>query len=499
MGTASKRRIRGTGLVAGALVAGTVAAATPGTAGAAEAARCAPGQAAPAYTCARPGDLVAPALEELRPTQAVLGHDEVYYKLGRYRSDKDAAAGGFNKRFDDWCEANGQGEAASVRPDARLDDPSTFTCTVPLGQETEESVEPMKTAVVGPGGQLYLTDGHHTLTSFLESPDGGPRARVRVRVTDNFSDLSPAAFWQRMRAENKVWLRDADGREITVGRLPERLGLASFQDDPYRSLVYFTRDIGYAVPDHAPEFLEYQWGSWLRPELPLAGRDLDDPAAYLALVKDASRRMTALAPDTVVADGRTAAQLGRLAAWNDGKKETGGEFAKLGRPLTDAKPGKLAYALDFKKDVARTPACTTTLTGTHNGPLVVNRGVTCLDRASVRGPVTVRPSAVLVATGARVEGPVRADGAAGVQLCGTSVTGPLAVTGATGPVRAGGPGCTGNRITGPVQLVNNTGPVVFTANEVTGPLTCSGNTTGVDTTPRPNTVRGPATGQCATP
>jgi len=26
----------------------------------------------------------------------------------------------------------------------------------------------MKTAVVGPGGQLYLTDGHHTLTSFWE-------------------------------------------------------------------------------------------------------------------------------------------------------------------------------------------------------------------------------------------------------------------------------------------------------------------------------------------
>ena len=35
------------------------------------------------------------------------------------------------------------------------------------------------------------------------------------------------------------------------------------QEDRYRSLVYFTRDIAYANGG-LPEFAEFLWGDWLR-------------------------------------------------------------------------------------------------------------------------------------------------------------------------------------------------------------------------------------------
>ncbi|WP_137229700.1 ParB/Srx family N-terminal domain-containing protein [Streptomyces sp. BPSDS2] len=436
-------------LVAGVLAAGTVVAGA-GT-GAAAAGPCAGSGPLP-HTCAQPGDLIDVTLGELHPTQAVLGFDQVFYKLGRYGSDRDEAAGDVNKRFDDWCETNGQEEAASAGPQARLDDPSSFSCTVPLGQETPETIAPMKTAVVGPGGKLYLTDGHHTLTSFLEGPDGSTRMHIRLRVTDNLSSLSTPAFWQRMAAEKKVWLRDENNRPLGVEQLPDRLGITHFRDDPYRSLVYFTRDIGYEVPDGATEFLEFSWGSWLRGEHDASAYDLTAPGPYLDLVKRASKSMAALDADAVVDDGKTAAQLGRIDEWNGGKKETGGEFAKLGKPLSDPKPGKLAEALDYKARVLPVPACTTTVTGPRNGPLVVTDGVTCLDRATQRGPVVVRAGAALVVTGSTVDGPLQADRATAVHLCGSRVGGPVVVTRSSGPVRIGGPGCTANTMDGPVVV-----------------------------------------------
>ncbi|MDX3855641.1 ParB/Srx family N-terminal domain-containing protein [Streptomyces sp. AK02-01A] len=440
------------GLAAGALALGGVLAGG-GPAAAASGPDC--GGPDGAALCARTGDLLDVTLDQLRPTQPSIGFDQIYYKLGRYGSTKDEEAGDFNKRFDDWCETNGQEEAATVTAGARLSDPSSFTCTVPLGEETDETRAAMKTVVIGPGGALYLTDGHHTLTSFLEAADGGPKTRIRLRVTGNLSDLSTAAFWDTMRDRDWVWLRDENNKPITTDQLPQRLGLARFHDDRYRSLVYFTRDIGYQAPDDAAEYLEFLWGTWLRERVDLDTYRLDDAASYLSAVRAASEAMSAVAGDTVIADGRTADELGRMDEWNDGKKPTGGEFGKLSAPISDEKPGKLAFALDFRGTVAPTPACTRTLTGEHTGPLVISSGVTCLDRAQVTGPVVVGAGAGLVANGAEITGPVQAVGANTVHLCGTSLTGPLSVVNTVRRLTLTGPGCTANELNGPVQLVGN--------------------------------------------
>ncbi|MEU4249961.1 ParB/Srx family N-terminal domain-containing protein [Amycolatopsis sp. NPDC026612] len=297
------------------------------------------------YLCAETGDLLDVRIGDVRPTQPSLGYDEVYSKLGRYTLGKDTV----DKKFDDWCEADGRIAAASVSPGARLDDPSSFTCRLAVGAETPDSVAAMKTVVIGPCGEPFLTDGHHTLTSFAETPDGGLNLHVRLRVLANYSTLTRRDFWARMQEHKWVWLRDADGNPITVNKLPKSVGLAHFGDDRFRGLLYFGRDIGYAQNDLP--FQEFYWGDWLRDAKPVAlgTGNSGDLVGYLATVKSVTQAMVALPKDTVVDSGFTAADLDALGAWNDGAAEAKGEFGKLSKPYTDAKPGKLAYALEYKK------------------------------------------------------------------------------------------------------------------------------------------------------
>lgn len=297
------------------------------------------------YLCATPGQLLEVRIGEVAATQPSLGYDQIYYKLGRYTLGKDA----INNTFGDWCEADGRVDVASARPGARLDDPSSFSCEVPRGAETADGLAEMKTVVIGPGGRPYLTDGHHTLTSFIETPDGGPNLRLRLKVVANLSTLKERAFWRTMRANKWTYLQRPDGTKVAPQRLPRTLALHRFQDDRYRSLLYFTRDIGYqqtGIP-----FQEFYWGDWIRDSRPggLVRWDRTSLSAYLTAVEKATRGMVSLPPDQVISDGFTASQLGALPAWNDGKAADKGEWAKLAKPYSDSKPGKLAYALEYKQ------------------------------------------------------------------------------------------------------------------------------------------------------
>ncbi|RJQ87215.1 ParB/Srx family N-terminal domain-containing protein [Amycolatopsis panacis] len=298
-----------------------------------------------AYLCAAAGELLDVRIGDVHPTQPSLGYDEVYYKLGRYTLGKDK----INKRFDDWCEADGRDSAGSVPAGARLADPSSFTCKLDVGKETAASVAAMKTVVIGPGGEPFLTDGHHTLTAFAETPDGGLNLHVRLRVLANYSTLTRQDFWVQMQAHKWVWLRDADGNPITVNKLPKSVGLASFGNDRYRSLLYFGRDIGYTQTDLP--FQEFYWGAWLRDAKPVDLSKWDNRAldSYLATVKSFTEAMVALPKNTVVDNGFTAADLHAMDKWNDGSAPGSGEFGKLSKLYADSKPGKLGYALEYKK------------------------------------------------------------------------------------------------------------------------------------------------------
>lgn len=273
-------------------------------------------------------------MADLRPTQPAIGRDQIYYKLGRYAVDSA-------KNFDDACENNGQNKTAKdgIKSDSRIDNLASFTCTKAVGEKPED----MKTLVVGPYGEPYLTDGHHAFTTVWEAPTAGPQAKMWIRVQDNLSNLNRAQFFRTMRARKLVWLKDGDNRPVYPADLPRKLGLSNgLGNDPYRSLVYFTRDIGYSQPTGATEFTEFYWGDWLRKIVDLKTVNLNDTADYLAAVHKAAAAMVALSPDAIVSADKTAATLGRLEALN----ET--EFTALSQPVTATKPGKLPYAVDYR-------------------------------------------------------------------------------------------------------------------------------------------------------
>lgn len=250
------------------------------------------------------GDVVEVSLEQLHPTQAVVGYDQIYYNLGRFAKHR-------GKLFDEYCQSNGQGDARYVPKAADIQRPGSFECDSKVGAHPKE----MKTVVIGPGGQMYLTDGHHTLTTFWEQPGAGPQLKMWVRVSADFSD-SPdlATFWQRMRKAHKVWLKDGNGQVITPEQLPDHLGLKNLQNDPFRSMVYFVRGAAYGRPTTkgaAPEFLEFYWGDWLRPQVNLGHYDLDQRAGYHRALRAVGKLMTSLRANAKVGkSGLTVLQLG---------------------------------------------------------------------------------------------------------------------------------------------------------------------------------------------
>ena len=360
-----------------------------------------------AYLDTRPGQVIQVRIEELRPTQAAVGYDQIYYKLGRWQGDFDRPTWAADptrqldylnrtvgKKFDDYCEDMGGAERArdfqsiAEARAARLDQPDTYACKDAPGTHTAN----LKTVVVGWDGNLYLTDGHHTFSSLREIADGGPKLPVWVKVDANYSDVpNAAAFWQRMIDERRTWLRDGANQPITVDQLPTRLGLASadeaggMQEDRYRSLVYFTRDIAYQNGG-LPEFAEFLWGDWLRREaaggrLPVLdayrmappaattqilapstlGKDLAPAGAgdsYAAAVRDAARKMSALADTDIVYGDRDAASLGRIAlvpdaAGDSPTKKARDTLEELTRDdvKKDGSPrgaGKLWFAVNYR-------------------------------------------------------------------------------------------------------------------------------------------------------
>lgn len=294
------------------------------------------------YCTAAVGDLLDVTLADLRPTQPSLGYDEVYYRLGRYTLGPNPA----NQLFDAWCATNGQKGLKDAQPRAKVADPASFTCEVPVGSENAEATAAMKTGVIGPGGQVYLTDGHHTLTSFWEAPGGGPGTHIRLKITGNLSTLEPAAFWREMQDRGWTWLEDVNGKPVDPQQLPTSLGLKKFANDQYRGVLYFVRDVGYAQDDNSPAFQEFYWGTWLRsqadPSLRPENFVLTEGPSYQTLVGNVAKAIVALPANTEIANSRDAEQLGQMKEF--GEKA----FDALLAPTDSAKPGKLALSIAYK-------------------------------------------------------------------------------------------------------------------------------------------------------
>ncbi|WP_089774343.1 hypothetical protein [Ruania alba] len=126
------------------------------------------------------------------------------------------------------------------------------------------------------------------------------------------------------------------------------------------------------------------------------------------------------------------------------------------------------YRIDIE---ANAPECTTTIDGTHHGPLTVTDGVTCIADGTIDGPTTVNEGASLIAHGATLLGPVHSTSASWIELTESSIS-------------------------GGVSIVGSTRSTTISGSEVNGRLACSENSPAPTNLGVPNTVSGPQTGQC---
>ncbi len=330
------------------------------------------------YLTAAANSVTMVSIGDARPTQPAIGFDQVYYKQGRYRHTATGSVVStvWQKAFDDMCEDSGQTESTkssslTTKTDVtlwKLNDRTTFDCKV---SEANRVTTGLKSAVVGPKGLLYLTDGHHTFTSLYEAPNNqgtgataGGTVKMPVTIKSNDKDLSNAAFWRKMRSLKYVWLKNPDGTATTPAELPTKIGLSNgLMDEPYRSLVYYTRDVGYTVPSNAPEYLEFYWGEWLKSapqniklseyNLKVAGAGNGTDKSYMQAIRDASTLMVAASATPTLVIGsdpaNTAQSMGARTTFGDS------DFAALSvpKPSDGKKAGKLAYALEYRASIGK--------------------------------------------------------------------------------------------------------------------------------------------------
>ena len=153
--------------------------------------------------------------------------------------------------------------------------------------------------------------------------------------------------------------------------------------------------------------------------------------------------------------------------------------------------GNVGPAKAFRVTVMPSPQCTATVTGERAGALNVERGITCLDGATVTGSVTVAAGAALVATNAKIGGSVTTTGAASIELVATTIDGALSVTGTTGRVTLFGATVRDVTISGTTSPL---APLVI-GNTIKGALNCAGNASAPVNGGSKNTSKS-ATGQC---
>ena len=117
-------------------------------------------------------------------------------------------------------------------------------------------------AVIGPDGQLYLSNGHHLARAILEN--GGDH--MYIKIVADLSHLSKDAFWKKMESNHYVYLYDRKGKKRTGEELPDEI--EKLKNDPYRSLAWLLRKSGGFLKDTKVFFQEFLWGNFLREKMP---------------------------------------------------------------------------------------------------------------------------------------------------------------------------------------------------------------------------------------
>ncbi len=158
--------------------------------------------------------LVKVSLDEILPTQATVGYQEVHLK---------------------------RKEWASLNPKKRADliDSHWFP------------------SVIGPGNKYYIVDHHHLGLALHQE---GQKS-VMLTVLKDLSWLDIQTFWKVMEFSQWVHPYDGEGNRLEYQALPKMV--ADLKDDPYRSLAGLARNQGAYAKQNTP-FAEFMWADYFR-------------------------------------------------------------------------------------------------------------------------------------------------------------------------------------------------------------------------------------------
>ncbi|MCW8327902.1 ParB/Srx family N-terminal domain-containing protein [Photobacterium sp. SDRW27] len=251
------------------------------------------------------GDVITVKLDQLLPTQALLSYDREFSNLYRYTQD-------LKNMYNDLCKVNGGKGVKKWNEDSQPTDSDSYTCKDKPGTHTDA----LSTVVVGPEeGILYLTQGHHILSTFWDMPNGGTSVPVMVKVTHNLLG-SGDDFWPEMNNDHEVWLVNEKGKKIDQGDLPEYIGMKQLKHDKYLSLVYFLKGISYSSPTKkgtTPPYFELNWALALRKYMKVSDYNLNIPDEYAAALAEAATVMVDIPDDEIIGKSKlTAKEMGKF-------------------------------------------------------------------------------------------------------------------------------------------------------------------------------------------
>jgi len=124
------------------------------------------------------------------------------------------------------------------------------------------------------------------------------------------------------------------------------------------------------------------------------------------------------------------------------------------------------------------------LTGTISTGYTVAAGQSVCISGRVSGGISVQAGGALFLNGATVSGGITSNGAAAIRFCGSTISGNVTVSATTGYVMVGDggddgtPACADNSVTGNVTFSGNTGGIEVAGDTMNGTLSVSGNTGG---------------------
>lgn len=133
--------------------------------------------------------------------------------------------------------------------------------------------------VVGPGGKLYITDGHHLGRALFEMG----REDMSGEIIADFSDFTTEEFWTRMKASGWLFLYDENGLgPLDPSLLPETM--SGLHDDAYRSLASAVRGAG-GYDSTGVYYADNIWANFFRSRIKLDGTN----AGFRRAVHEAAR------------------------------------------------------------------------------------------------------------------------------------------------------------------------------------------------------------------